>query len=179
MQMKSLRYMNDRKQVEQFIELRSERLFRKIYRRYTPAMKGIAYRLLKNESAVDDVLQSSWLRAVKALDQFQWRSAFSTWLIGIVINCCSEYQRQFRHTSELDEEVIADQQKDHLNQFSLAIDLEKALKQLADGYRQVLMMYDIEGYSHKQIAEHLCIEVGTSKSQLSRARKQLQRLLEN
>src|SRR5262245_1528706 len=156
----------DRRDVAAFLERRTEEAFLALYRRHAPAMYGLALRLLGGRrSDADDVLQEAWLRAIRRLPEFRWASALRTWLCGLTINCCRE---RFREPlfEELTEAV-------EVGATEAAIDVERALAGLAPGYRAVLILHDLEGYTHAEIAAALRIEAGTSKSQLSRARQLL------
>jgi RNA polymerase sigma-70 factor (ECF subfamily) len=112
---------------------------------------------------------------------FGWRSALSTWLGGIAINCARELWREGRAWGE----TTLDEQWSGLSVSPGApsnaeerIDLERAIERLPHGYRQVFVLHDVEGYTHEEIAGLLGIDAGTSKSQLSHARRRLRAALE-
>ena len=156
-----------------------EAAFRALYRRHTPALYRLALRLGGgDEPWAEELVQRSWIRAVEGLGAFGWRSALSTWLGGIAINCARELWREGRGRDEaLDEEPVP------VDRASPAgpedrIDLERAIERLPQGYRQVFVLHDVEGYTHEEIGSLLGIEAGTSKSQLSHARKRLRSALE-
>lgn len=143
-----------------------EAAFRSLYRRHTPALYAFACRLMGGESPeVEDVLQDAWLRASRALGDFAWRSSLRTWLSSIVLNCCRE---RWRERSEVLEEAP---ESAVTTDPGLRMDIEQALAALSPGYRAVLVLHDVEGYTHEEIAERLGIRPGTSKSQLFRARR--------
>lgn len=143
-----------------------EAAFRSLYRRHTPALYAFACRLLGGESPeVEDVLQDAWLRASRALGDFGWRSSLRTWLSSIVLNCCRERWRARGEVLESAPEAIVETDP------ALRLDLEAALASLPPGYRAVLVLHDVEGYTHDDIAARLGIAPGTSKSQLFHARR--------
>ena len=145
-----------------------EAAFRTLYRRHTPRMYAVVRRMLgARRAGAEDVVQETWLRAVKGLASFRGESLFSTWVCGIAIRCAMEALRQ-RTSPELAESVTTGHKGP---QFDLALDLESAVAALPDGYRTVLVLHDIEGRTHAEIAQLLEIDEGTSKSQLSRARR--------
>ncbi|HVZ50116.1 MAG TPA: RNA polymerase sigma factor [Gemmatimonadaceae bacterium] len=149
-----------------------EAAFRSLYRRHTPALYAFACRLMGGESAeVEDVLQDAWLRASRALGDFGWRSSLRTWLSSIVLNCCRERWRERGESLEAAPEAVVS--TDH----GLRLDIEAALASLPPGYRAVLVLHDIEGYTHDEIAERLGIRPGTSKSQLFHARRAVRQRL--
>jgi len=164
--------LEDRILVRDFLESRGEERFRVLYRRHSPILGRTIYRILRGDSDdTAEVLQITWIRAVERLDQFEWRSSLRSWLTGIALNCSREHLRQRKRTSsdpiELHEPVEPPRVLRRLDR----VDLEKAIDSLPNGYRQVLVLHDIEGYTHQEIGGLLGIEAGTSKSQLSRARK--------
>ncbi len=119
------------------------------------------------------MVQESWIRAVGALARFAWQSSLRTWLCSIVVNCCREVWREARQELVVDDAHVAVPADDVAGR----IDVAAALARLPTGYRAVLVLHDIVGYTHEEIAERLGIEPGTSKSQLSRARRAMRRAL--
>jgi RNA polymerase sigma-70 factor (ECF subfamily) len=149
-----------------------EPAFRELYRRHTPRLYAYVLRLLAgNELDAEDVVQDTWIKAVAKLDQFRWQSSLSTWLTGIALNRCRElFRKQDRNWIALGEETAPATRGDRVHE---RIDLEAALTELPPGYRTVLVLHDVEGFTHEEIAERLEISSNTSKSQLSRARRSL------
>ena len=152
----------------------SDAAFRALYDRHAPAMYALAMRLMggrANEAA--DALQDAWTRAWPRFTSFRRNSSLRTWLCGFVVNCCRE---RFREPL-----VLVDEPDDRSETLAepreLAIDLERALASLAAGYRAVIVLHDIEGHTHREIAALLGIDEGTSKSQLSRGRRLLRQRL--
>ncbi len=146
-----------------------EAAFRVLYRRHTPRLRGLVLRILGgNQADADDVVQESWLRAVAGLERFRRESKFGTWLIGIGVRVAWEAIRR-RHTpvTFLPEHEPADDPPDTGER----LDLEQALQRLPDHWRAVVVLHDVEGFGHDEIAATLGIAVGTSRSHLSRARK--------
>jgi RNA polymerase sigma-70 factor (ECF subfamily) len=161
-----LDYPSDRDLVSAFVRERSERAFDLLYERHAPRMYGLARRLLGPLAAdADDVLQTAWIRAATRLATFRWESALSTWLCGFVVNCCREWAP--RVLQSIDEQHLAAVDRDADG----PLDVERALASLPGGYRAVLLLHDVEGWTHAEIGAHLQIDPGTSKSQLSRARR--------
>ena len=156
-----------------------EAAFRALYRRHTPALYRLALRLGGGDDAwAEELVQRAWIRAVQALPAFAWRSTFSTWLGGIAINCARELWREGRTRSESDLEEAGARLTLAPGAPEDRIDLERAIERLPHGYRQVFVLHDVEGYTHEEIGELLGIETGTSKSQLSHARRRLRAALD-
>ncbi|MFM8535878.1 MAG: RNA polymerase sigma factor [Acidimicrobiia bacterium] len=157
-----------------FLEAHSEASFFALYDRHAPAMYALGRRLMGGRDAdAADVLQDAWPRAWPRLGTFRGASSLRTWLCGFVVNCCRE---RFRAPlSALADDAVGDATcPPHCE---TALDLERALAALPDGYRAVVVLHDIEGYTHREIADVLAIDQGTSKSQLSRGRRALRALL--
>lgn len=169
---------DDRRLVDRYLRTRDERTFRTLYRRHTPQLFAMALRLL-NGSAEDaeDVIQEVWITASQRLVVFRWESTLATWLSGIALNCArNRYRRNVTAQSEV-ADVAAIPAPAPIGGSIDAIDMENALGRLPDGYREVLLLHDGMGFRHKDVAGVLDITVGTSKSQLSRARGAMRRLL--
>ena len=166
-----LAQLKDRRLVSNFLSCRDESSFRVLYQRHTPTLYQLALRLAGwNVHEAEEIVQDTWLRAVEALAEFRWESSIRTWLSGILINRAREFYRtrkKEQHTiiaDELAAEVVATEDFER-------IDLEQAIAALPNGYRQVLVLHDVEGYTHEEIGRLLEIDAGTSKSQLSHARR--------
>jgi RNA polymerase sigma-70 factor (ECF subfamily) len=144
----------------------------------TPRLYGLALRMLATQGEAEEVVQEAWLRAVRDLDRFAGRSRFETWIGGIVVRCCleqrrraSEQRRRFVSAGEEAGDEATPSTASSAATTPARLDVEAALRALPDGYRAVLLLHDLYGYTHGEIAEILEIEEGTSKSQLARARR--------
>jgi RNA polymerase sigma-70 factor (ECF subfamily) len=169
---------DDRALVGEFLRTRRETAFRELHRRHTPALFRLATSLLRGaEADALDVLQDAWIRAVEGLGTFEGRSTLRTWLAGIVVRRVRELQRtRARRHALLDRHVLdAPAPAEVPPEVTLA--LKRAVLELPEGYREVLLMHDLEGFTHEEIAEALDIQPGTSKSQLHRARRHLRSTL--
>ncbi|MGH7537521.1 MAG: RNA polymerase sigma factor [Gemmatimonadales bacterium] len=156
-----------------------ERAFGALYDRHTPALYRLALRLVGGEASdAEDIVHDAWVRAVGRLAGFEWRSALRTWLCGIVVNRARELLRQRHqlHWTTHADAVAADDVR--LSGTFDRLELERAIAALPAGARAVLVLHDVEGYTHEEIGRLLDIEPGTSKSQLSRARRDMRRALE-
>jgi RNA polymerase sigma-70 factor (ECF subfamily) len=159
--------MEDDELIRLIRERQDEDAFRVLYARHTAAVYGLLCRLTGHIEATD-LMQESWLRAVRHLALFRGQSAFRTWLTGIALNCYREWRR--RHARDL---PVASPHA-LLATASPAEDgaaVQQILACLAPEHREVIVLHDIEGFTHDEIADMLEIEAGTSKSRLSRARR--------
>jgi len=167
---------NDQKLVSDFLESRSERTFQSLYRDKTPHLYQMALRLTaRNELLAQELIQTTWITAIRKLESFQWKSTLKTWLIGILINLNREEINREQKKKEVEE--VVETSLVSRSYSPIRYDLEQGLTQLPLGYRRVIILHDIEGYQHKEIAALLQIEEGTSKSQLFQARKALRNWL--
>lgn len=168
----------ERRLVSNFLARRDETSFRELYHRHTPALYQLTLRLAGwNVHEAEEIVQDTWMRAIEALDKFRWESSLRTWLSGIAINRCRElYRLRVRQGHEVMVEQLA--QETSITENFERLDLEQAIAALPNGYRQVLVLHDVEGYTHEEISRMLEIEVGTSKSQLSRARRSVREALQ-
>jgi len=153
--------------VERFLRGRGEDAFRALYRAHTPALYALALRLTGgDEGEAEDLVQESWVRALTALRSFRGQSALRSWLCGVLVNVRRGRIRvDWRTIDAPDAEPLAEATSP-----DDAIDLERAIATLPDGARDVYVLHDIQGYTHREIANRLGIVEGTSKSQLNRAR---------
>jgi len=169
----------DRALADRVLATGNEAAFRALYRRHTPALYRLALRLgAGDEPWAEEVVQRTWIRAVEGLAGFAWRAAFRTWLSGIAVNCARELWREGRNDFDLDSsgeaKVVAALGPDPGDR----VDLERAIAALPPGARQVLVLHDVEGFTHEEIAVMLGIEPGTSKSQLFHARRRMREHLD-
>lgn len=169
-----LRAPDDRRLVEAYVRRRDEDSFLQLYRAHTPALFRMAWRLGGLSAAdVEDVIQETWLRAARSLGQFRFQSTLRTWLTSVLINCMHEARRRTK-------EIAGDEQPEPVapsRSTSLQLDIERAVAQLPSGMREVFVLFDVEGFTHEEIAGVLNIHAGTSKSQLFTARRKLRTAL--
>ena len=167
---------DERALAEKFWRHGDESAFRTLYRRQTPLLYRVAYRMVGNTDRADDIVQDTWLRAAQGLPSFRWQSSLSTWLVGIVVNRSREEIRRMPNEVRAQDEFPEPPARTPGPWRRL--DLERAIAQLPEGYREILLLHDVEGYTHEEIAQALEIEASTSRSQLSRARTAMRASLE-
>ncbi|MCB0542939.1 MAG: RNA polymerase sigma factor [Lewinellaceae bacterium] len=173
--MHRIRQLADRSLAEAFLLTRDEFVFGLLYRRHKDALWRLAMRLSGGDRNVsEEVLQEAWLRAVERLPQFRWESSLRTWLSGFVVNGMREHWRREKPGEMLEEAISIPARAAPLHK---KLDIETAFSSLPPGYRAVLTLHDVEGFKHEEIAGMLGIAVGTSKSQLARARKAVREIM--
>ena len=169
--------MTDAELLDAFARERSDATFLALYDRHAAAMYALAYRMMSGRDAdATDVLQEAWLRAIRRLPDFRRESSLRTWLCGFIVNCCRERFRGPLFEELADEPAVPSIGSSERRALGM-IDLERALASLPPGARTVVILHDIEGYTHREIGAALGIDEGTSKSQLSRGRDALRRRL--
>ncbi len=171
--------LDDRSLARAYLLHRDEASFRALYQRHTSVLFAVALRLLQgSQEDTEEVIQETWTCAAEKLGAFRWESALQTWLVSIAVNCARNRirQRVARSTIELGEVAELPATKPIKRDID-PIDMERAIDALPDGYRQVLVLHDVHGHTHDEVANMLGISQGTSKSQLARARRSLRRCL--
>lgn len=142
-------------------------------------MFSICRRYISDSAEAEDVLVCGFTKVFAKIDQFKSEGSFEGWIRRIMVNEALSYIRKNKSMYLEVEIEKADREPDYRQmQDQLEVeDLQKMVNRLPSGYRTVFNLYAIEGFSHKEIAEKLGISENTSKSQLSRARVHLQKLL--
>ena len=152
---------------------------RDLYRRYAPRVHAVVRRLAGDDALAEDWAQEAWIRAFRALPSFRGDARFSTWLHRIAVNSALHGRRwrdrRVSHEAPLEQER---EQPGRTDPVVLRISLQRALDELPAGMRQIIVLHDVEGYTHEEIGALLGIAAGTSKSQLFKARARLRGLLQ-
>jgi len=153
---------------------RSEAAFSLLYDRHTPRGFQTAWRIVGgNPHEAEDVVQEAWMRAVSSLGRWTGQSDFGAWFRGIAAHVAIDVVRkQGRLELDADADAVCEQTPAEW------MDMEAAILSLAPGYRTVLVLHDIEGFTHEEIATRLGITAGTSKGQLFKARRAVRARLE-
>lgn len=147
-----------------------------LYEKYARIMFGVCLRYSNGYEEAKDILQDGFVKVFTKLGQYNFSGSFEGWMKRVFVNTALEFYRvnkNHMNHSDVDSAYNNPHHDFTLENISKKEILE-VLNKMAPGYRTVLNMYIIEGYSHAEIAEMLGISEGTSKSQLSRARVLLQ-----
>ena len=152
---------------------------KRLYETFSSKMYALCCRYVKNSMEAEDVLVTAFTKILDRIDQYKGEGSFEGWIRRVVVNEALTYLRRNRSMYIETELEAADRDPDyqHISDHLEAEDLMNMIQELPSGYRIVFNLYAIDGYSHKEIAEQLNISENTSKSQLSRARVFLQKLL--
>lgn len=154
----------------------------RLYRRHSGRVFSVVRRLAGEDALAEDLAQDAWIRAFEKLHLFRGEASFGTWIYRLATNTALNRLRSDGRHRELEseasdqgalssrpgpvDEAVIDQKR-----------LSEALDRLPPGYRKVLVLHDVEGYTHQEIGEKLGVATGTSKSQLHKARARMRELL--
>lgn len=152
---------------------------RAVFERYAGRLLAVALRYARQPAEAEDILQEAFIRIFENLREFQFKGSLEGWMRRIVINVAiKHYQRKYFSQEQTPLEQVADPWEEPGVYAQLGeAELLGLIGQLPEGYRLVFNLYAIEGYSHKEIADLLGIQEGTSRSQLVKARTMLQNQL--
>lgn len=158
--------------------------FEEIYNRHHRRVYSICLRMLQNASEAEDLTQDVFIQLYRKIGSFRGDSAFTTWLHRMTVNQVLMHFRKrtvkfekVTEEGETPDQPVPGTQNPHKMQIVDKIALENAIDQLPTGYKNVFVLHDVEGFEHEEVARILGCSVGTSKSQLHKARLKLQRLL--
>jgi len=153
---------------------------RALYERYYRKMYVVALRYAKTTFEAEDVLQESFIKIFQNIKDFSFESSLDYWIKRIVVNTALKQNRKILEKMHMED--ITDMRDEPVEDIALSAynfqELLKMIQQLSTGYQMVFNLYAIEGYKHSEIAEMLGISEGTSKSQYSRAKTLIQKMLE-
>ena len=153
-----------------------------LYRLYASKLFSVCLKYSRNYEEAQDNLQEGFLIIFEKIDQYSFKGSFDGWLKRIIVNYTLQQYRKENFLNIVDEN-FADDTADvnvEIDNENLSVDyLLKIIQELPDKYRMVFNLFAVDGYSHQEIAEMLKISVGTSKSNLSRARLILKEKIES
>lgn len=152
---------------------------RRLYERHASQVYTIIRRLAGDDALAEDWAQEAWVQAIRALPEFRGEAQFGTWLYRIAVNRALQgrRERERRAPRELPLPDIVPAGRD--DRPLLRVRLERALARLPERMRQVLLLHDVEGYTHEEMGEMLGVAPGTCKSQLFKARAKMRQMLQS
>lgn len=145
-----------------------------IYSKYAPKMLSVCRQYIKDVHQAEDIMITAFMKVFTNLKNFKHEGSFEGWIRRIMINECISYIRVQKKVKFIEDENYYEGSFNNIESKFSVDDIQFLIDSLPDGYRMVFNLYAIEGYKHQEIAELLGINEGTSKSQLSHARKMLQ-----
>jgi RNA polymerase sigma-70 factor (ECF subfamily) len=145
-----------------------------IYSKYAPKMLSVCRQYIKDIHQAEDIMITAFMKVFTNLKNFKHEGSFEGWIRRIMVNESISFIRVQKKVKFLEDENFTEERGNNIeSQFSVE-DIQFLIDNLPDGYKMVFNLYCIEGYKHQEIAQMLGITEGTSKSQLSHARKMLQ-----
>jgi RNA polymerase sigma-70 factor (ECF subfamily) len=158
--------------------------FEELYNRHHRRVYSLCLRMLQNTAEAEDLTQEVFIQLYRKIGSFRGDSAFTTWLHRLTVNQVLMHFRKrtvkFEKTTEEGEtpvQIVLGTENQARMPIVDKIAIDKAIAQLPNGYRNVFVLHDVEGYEHEEVARILGCSVGTSKSQLHKARLKMRKLL--
>ena len=145
-----------------------------IYTQFSPKMLSVCRQYIKDIHQAEDIMITAFMKVFVNLKNFQQSGSFEGWIRRIMVNECISFIRVNKKIKYIEDETFFEERFNNVeSKFSIE-DIQFLIDGLPDGYKMVFNLFAIEGFKHHEIAELLGISEGTSKSQLSHARKMLQ-----
>lgn len=145
-----------------------------IYSKYAPKMLSVCRQYVKDIHHAEDLMITAFMKVFTNLKKFEHKGSFEGWIRRIMVNECISYIRANKKISFLEDEKYQEESFNATeSQFNVE-EIQLLIDTLPDGYKMIFNLYAIEGFKHQEIAALLNINEGTSKSQLSHARRLLQ-----
>ena len=146
----------------------------KIYSKFAPKMLSVCRQYIKDVHQAEDIMITAFMKVFTSLKNFEHKGSFEGWIRRIMINECISYIRVQKKVTFIEDETYFEESFNNIESKFSVEDIQTLIDNLPDGYKMVFNLYAIEGFKHNEIGAMLGINEGTSKSQLSHARKMLQ-----
>jgi RNA polymerase sigma-70 factor (ECF subfamily) len=153
---------------------------RELYNRYSPKMLSVCYRFGQSREDAEDMLQEGFIKVFTQIHTFQNKGAFEGWIRRIIVHTCINFLKKHKKFNESVDLAYANSlqvKEETMPSIMQARQIIECIRLLPVGYRTVLNLYALEGYSHKEIGEMLDIEESTSRSQYTRSKAMLEMIL--
>ncbi len=153
---------------------------KELYQRYSSRMLSVCYRFAHNREDAEDMLQEGFIKVFSQIHTFRHQGAFEGWVRRIMVHTCINHlkrNKKFNESVDLIHASGLQTREESVPSIVQAKQIVECIRLLPIGYRTVLNLYALEGYSHKEIAAVLDIEESTSRSQYTRARQMLEEIL--
>ncbi len=153
---------------------------RQLYNQYSPKMLSVCYRFAHNREDAEDMLQEGFIKVFTQMHTFESRGAFEGWIRRIIVHTCINIlkkNKKFNESVDIIHATGVQVREESVPSVIQAKQVVECIRMLPIGYRTVLNLYAIEGYSHREISDMLDIEESTSRSQYTRAKAMLEDIL--
>lgn len=151
-----------------------------LYSNYSPKMLSVCYRFARNREDAEDMLQEGFIRVFTQIHQFQSKGSFEGWIRRIIVHTCINHlkkHKKFNDSVDIAQAHTLYVREDSVPSIIQAKQVVECIRMLPIGYRTVLNLFAIDGYTHREIAGMLDIEESTSRSQYTRAKGMLEQIL--
>jgi len=174
---KIIRWPDIKKDVENELIVKCQQgnleAYKMIYEMHSTMLYSIAMRMLSSKEDAEDVLQNVFIRLFNNIKNFRFQAKFSSWLTRILINCCYDHlNKKKSNHQEIDENVLKVE-----SQNDLSLSLEKSIGLLPLKMRECFILFAVEGFKQKEIADTMEISEGTVKAHISQAKAKLRKML--
>ncbi len=166
-------HQEERKLIQQAVD-QNRFAQNQLFAEFSPKMLGVCRQYIKDLQLAEDVMISAFMKVFVNLNQFEHKGSFEGWIRRIMVNECISFIRVQKQVKFIEEETFFEERFNDIESKFSTDEIQFLIDNLPDGYKMVFNLYVIEGYKHQEIAQMLNISEGTSKSQLSHARKMLQ-----
>jgi RNA polymerase sigma-70 factor, ECF subfamily len=175
--MKVINLHKDEKNIIRLAIENNRQAQQQLYVKFSPKMLGVCRQYIKDLQQAEDVMITAFMKVFTNLNTFEHKGSFEGWIRRIMVNECISFIRVQKQVTYIENETFFEEPLHSFENHYSVEEIQFLIDQLPDGYRMIFNLFAIEGYKHQEIAKMLCINEGTSKSQLAHARKMLQKQL--
>lgn len=158
-----------------------------VFRTFYSKMMSVCRRYTSDDDQAKDIVQDGFIKVFKNLERFNFEGSFEGWIRRIMVNTAIDFTRKVKSSYETSTEskpieeygdIALEEEEELPEHYQLKVDdIKKGMSELSTAYKNVFNLYVFENYTHQEIAEELNISVGTSKSNLAKARANLKKIL--
>ena len=151
----------------------NQQAFAELVKRYQGPVFRHAYAMVNDRMEAEDIAQEAFVKAFYSLSKLKNEYAFTSWLTRIVSNLCHDHLKKSKKQRTMETEDMPQNQESPFDQLQMKLAIREAMQRLTTEHREALVLRDIQGYSYSDISEQLSIPLGTVKSRINIARKEL------
>ena len=172
--MKVIQLHNEEKELIDLAIANNRSAQQKLYSKYSPKMLSVCRQYIKDIQQAEDIMVTAFMKMFTNLEKFEFNGSFEGWIRRIMVNESISFLRVQKKVKFIEDETFFEERFNNIESQYSVDEIQSLIDNLPDGYKMVFNLYAIEGFKHHEIATMLNINEGTSKSQLSHARKMLQ-----
>ena len=172
--MKVIQLHNEEKELIELAIANNRSAQQKLYSKYSPKMLSVCRQYIKDIQQAEDIMVTAFMKMFTNLEKFEFNGSFEGWIRRIMVNESISFLRVQKKVKFIEDETFFEERFNYIESQYSVDEIQTLIDNLPDGYKMVFNLYAIEGFKHHEIATMLNINEGTSKSQLSHARKMLQ-----